>query len=417
LTQRDIHTLSLPFADAARQSATSSDPYSRDRKDIGPPLKVAGLFAGVGGVELGLHRAGHKSAILCEIEPGAKAVLSAQFPGVPISDDVRNLKELPPGIDLITGGFPCQDLSQAGKAAGILDGRQSSLVSEIFRLVKKHKVPNVLLENVSFMLKLDSGRAMDVLASAFEKLGYKWAYRVVNSLSFGVPQRRERVIFLACLDVDPRQILFCDVAKEPDANPDQIGKKACGFYWTEGIRGLGWAVDAVPTLKGGSTIGIPSPPAIILPDGFVGTPDIRDAERMQGFPEDWTASATAVVRESHRWKLVGNAVTVGIFEWVGNRLRSPSTAGLQVGGWPIRTGKGWERAGWNVGSGRYATTISSFPFEPSRAPLEQWLRHPLKPLSLRAVSGFLARTEKSTLRFPPGFIETLRKHKTQMEVD
>src|SRR5690606_35704194 len=78
-----------------------------------------------------------------------------------------------------------------------------------------------------------------------------------------------------------------------------------GFYWTEGIRGLGAAVDAVPTLKGGSTIGIPSSPAILLPNGRVVTPDIRDAERLQGFPADWTQPAETVARKSVRWKLVG----------------------------------------------------------------------------------------------------------------
>ena len=95
---------------------------------------------------------------------------------------------------------------------------------------------------------------------------------------------------------------------------------ACGFYWTEGIRGLGWAVDAVPTLKGGSTIGIPSPPAMVFPLGLVGKPDVRDAERMQGFVADWTQPAESVVRAGHRWHLVGNAVTVDVATWIGERL-------------------------------------------------------------------------------------------------
>lgn len=69
---------------------------------------------------------------------------------------------------------------------------------------------------------------------------------------------------------------------------------AFGFYWTEGTRGLGAAVDAVPTLKGGSTIGIPSPPGILLPGGRVVTPRIEDAERLQGFEAGWTEPAEAV---------------------------------------------------------------------------------------------------------------------------
>ena len=95
---------------------------------------------------------------------------------------------------------------------------------------------------------------------------------------------------------------------------------ACGFYWTEGIRGLGWAFDAIPTLKGGSTVGIPSPPAIILPDGIIVKLNIQDAERIQGFEAGWTQPAELVARPGMRWKLVGNAVTVGAAEWIGRRI-------------------------------------------------------------------------------------------------
>src|SRR4051794_13715391 len=82
------------------------------------PLRVAGLFAGIGGIELGLHRAGHSTTLLCEIDEAADAVLVEWFPGVPLVRDVRKLKALP-DVDLVAAGFPCQDLSQAGRTAGI----------------------------------------------------------------------------------------------------------------------------------------------------------------------------------------------------------------------------------------------------------------------------------------------------------
>jgi len=375
-----------------------------------PPLRVAGLFAGVGGVELGLRRAGHDAAMLCEIDAGARAVLAKRFPGVAVHDDVTTLRKMPTKVDLLTGGFPCQDLSQAGRTAGILDGSRSGLVTEVFRLVRISRVPQVLLENVPFMLKLDQGRAMEVLAAAFETLGYKWGYRVVNSLAFGVPQRRERVLFFASLVGDPRDVLFADEVPEPLSTPDPVGRVACGFYWTEGLRGLGWATDAVPTLKGGSTIGIPSPPAIMLTDGRVVTPDIRDAERMQGLQAGWTSPANKVVRDSCRWKMIGNAVTVDVFEWVGKRLRMPDKIGRTVPGSPIQSGKGWPVAGWNVGDGRFGCAMSSFPRFKERPPLEEWLRYPPKLLSARATAGFLSRAEKSDLRFPPRFLNGIRKH-------
>src|SRR5215468_453878 len=117
-------------------------------------LRVAGLFAGVGGIELGLHRAGHTSELLCEIDEGARAVLAARFPGVDLHGDVRELRDLPP-IDLVAAGFPCQDLSQAGRTAGI-SGANSGLVGEVFRLLDGMKGgPRwLLLENVPNMLKL-----------------------------------------------------------------------------------------------------------------------------------------------------------------------------------------------------------------------------------------------------------------------
>ena len=96
-------------------------------------LDVIGLFAGIGGIELGLERAGHRSTFLCEIEPTAQRVLGTQFPDVPLVGDVREISELP-RADLIAAGFPCQDLSQAGRTAGIA-GRNSGLVGEVFRLI------------------------------------------------------------------------------------------------------------------------------------------------------------------------------------------------------------------------------------------------------------------------------------------
>src|SRR5205085_1161789 len=107
---------------------------------------------------------------------------------------------------------------------------------------------------------------------------------------------------------DPRDVLLTQDIGEPE--PQDPRGLACGFYWTEGVRGLGWAVNAVPTLKGGSSIGIPSPPAVLMPNGAIVKPDIRDLERMQGFDVDWTKPAERIVRKGHRWKLVGNAVTV-----------------------------------------------------------------------------------------------------------
>lgn len=317
----------------------------------------------------------------------------------------------PRGTSLVTAGFPCQDLSQAGKTAGIT-GSRSGLIGEVFRLLAKKRVEWLLLENVSFMLQLGRGRALDLIMTELERLGYKWAYRVANSRAFGVPQRRERIYILASLHRDPRNVLFVDDVPEP-RDTRSFREVACSFYWTEGLRGLGWAVDSVPTLKGGSTIGIPSPPAIIFPSGRIAKPDIRDAERMQGFAEDWTRPAEAVSRRGARWKLVGNAVTVNAAAWIGKRLRNPGvydpTGDVELG-----RGEAWPIAAWNVGTGRHRAQLSTWPLHIESEPLETFLRHETQELSAKATAGFLSRAEVAKLRFPAGFLEAVRAHLAHM---
>jgi DNA (cytosine-5)-methyltransferase 1 len=368
---------------------------------------VAGLFAGIGGIELGLHGAGLESSFLCEIDPAAHDVLRERFPSVELTTDVRELQSLP-DVDVVAAGFPCQDLSQAGPTHGI-DGARSGLVGQVFRLLERADPRWVLLENVPFMLQLDRGRAMRHLTTELGRLGFRWAYRVVDARAFGVPQRRLRVLLLASRHEDPSDVLFTEDAGEPP-EPSARGR-ACGFYWTEGIRGLGWAVDAVPTLKGGSTIGIPSPPAMWMPDGLVGTPDIRDAERLQGFPVDWTADPNARVsrRVGHRWKLVGNAVCVPVARWLGERLLDPGRYQPQeertLG--PVDP---WPRAARSDDRGAVAVGVSSWPIRRHYSHLAEFLQHPVRPLSTKAALGFLGRTERSALRFPPGLLDAIRAH-------
>ena len=383
------------------------------RSESSSGLRVAGLFAGIGGIEVGLHRAGHRTELLCEIDPSAQAVLATHFPGIRLAPDVTQLAGLP-RVDVVAGGFPCQDLSQAGQTAGI-KGRNSGLVSHIFRLISRPgwRPQWLLLENVPFMLQLDHGEAMRFLTHSLDELGFFWAYRVVDSRAFGLPQRRQRVILLASKVHDPRTVLFADEAGELEVGPDP--SLACGFFWTEGIRGLGWAVDAIPTLKGGSTLGIPSPPAILFPDGRVGLPELRDAERLQGFPAEWTLPAEGSHhRRGHRWKLVGNAVSVPVFEWVGSRLSRPGTYDGSADK-ELVSGKPWPKAAWGRKGKVYSTTLSAWPIRRPRPHLHDFLQFPVTPLSTRATAGFLGRTDKSSLHFPDGFLDALRRHLERME--
>ncbi len=381
-----------------------------------PPMKVAGLFAGIGGVELGLARSGHETALLCEIMPEARAVLDARFPEVPKHDDVTTLASLPEGTTLLTAGFPCQDLSQAGKTKGI-KGARSGLIGEVFRLIEQQRVPWLLIENVPFMLQLARGEALEVIVAALEHFGYRWAYRVVDSRSFGLPQRRRRVYMVASLEHDPRTVLYADDAGAWQDPPKEewTGTTACGFYWTEGLRGLGWAHDAVPTLKGGSTIGIPSSPAIVMPDGRLVTIDIRDAERMQGFEPGWTEPSLTVSKPGYRWKLVGNAVTVDTAAWLGRRFRKPGEYDDSADQ-PLNKKRSWPAFAYNVsGTRMQPAEMSEWPAHTSRVSLVEFLEHEPKLLSFRATRGFYSRATRAKLRFPNGFLDLVQAHLDRMD--
>jgi DNA (cytosine-5)-methyltransferase 1 len=370
-------------------------------------MKIAGLFAGIGGFELGLHQVGHETRLLCEIKPEAAAVLARHFSGVPIVPNVVRLQSLPKDIDLVVAGFPCQDLSQAGRTSGV-SGRNSGLVYEIFRLLQHRRVPWVVLENVPFMLQLQGGLAMLRIISELERLGYRWAYRVVDTFSFGLPQRRERVFLVASRTGHPEDVLLAD--DQPLQRPQTaLHELAHGFYWTEGTGGLGWAVDAVPTLKNGSTIGIASPPAILMPSGPIIKPDIRDAERMQGFPADWTVAAQTVARASHRWSLVGSAVSVPVSRWLGIRLNSPGEFDPTRCGDFTNDGR-LPKSACGDYSGRCSVAIGTDPVGVRPPHLTAFLNYEGIPLSEKATSGFYRRANAAKLRFADGFLDAVKSH-------
>ena len=374
---------------------------------------MAGLFAGVGGLEWGLEKAGHSTEYLCEVDAAAQAVLRARFRGAEVVGDIRAVESLPRGIDLVTAGFPCQDLSSVGEARGIR-GAKSSLVGHVFRLLAVTDVPMVLLENVPFMLHLQRGRAMAHVTQELEELGYRWAYRVVDAMAFGLPQRRRRVFLLAARDEDPASVLFGQDAVAPRGR-DWDPKLPVGFYWTEGNRGVGWAVDAVPTLKGGSGWGIPSPPAVLLPDGRVVKPGIRAAEQLQGLPADWTEPALQAegVRPQDRWRLVGNAVCADVAEWIGGHLAAPKTSDPTIVGEKIGQGR-WPDAACSSDAGPRAVKCGDWPVSRKLQSIVSFVGSDASSLSVRATDGFVGRVVRAVrtgkLRVPEQFVERLRQH-------
>lgn len=155
-------------------------------------MNVLDLFSGIGGFSLGLERAGMRTVAFCEIDTKAREVLAKHWPGVPTYDDVRSLtagRLAADGIavDVICGGFPCQDISLAGSGAG-LAGERSGLWREYARLIGELRPSYVIVENVSALL----GRGLGVVLGDLASLGYNAEWHCVPASAIGAPHRRDR---------------------------------------------------------------------------------------------------------------------------------------------------------------------------------------------------------------------------------
>lgn len=141
--------------------------------------------------DLGFDRAGLKCAWQCEVDPYCRSVLKRHWPDVARYDDVTDLRH-PPAVDIVVGGFPCQDLSIAGKRAG-LSGLRSGLFWEMLRVIKEVQPSLVVWENVPNLLASDGGRDIRRVCSALAEHGYFGCVRTLDAQNFGVPQRRRRL--------------------------------------------------------------------------------------------------------------------------------------------------------------------------------------------------------------------------------
>jgi len=208
-----------------------------------PKLKVLDLFSGilVGGFSLGLERTGGFSTVaFCEIEPFPRRVLAKHWPEVPQYDDVRTLTgdilaRDGIAVDVITGGFPCQDLSTAGKRAGMGEGTRSGLWSEIVRLIGELRPRYVIVENVAALLSGPSerrggwfGRVLGDLAEC----GYDAEWENIPAATMGALHRRERVWVIAYpAAVGRTEVALFDIARDV--------YEACGRWAPRDVGALG----------------------------------------------------------------------------------------------------------------------------------------------------------------------------------
>lgn len=308
-------------------------------------MKAVSLFAGIGGFDLGFERAGIETTLQCEINPRRSEVLARHWPDVERHDDITTLERLP-GCDVVTGGFPCQDVSVAGKRAG-LAGERSGLWFEYARLLRESRPPWVVIENVPGLLHSNKGRDLGTILGTLGELGYGWAYRCLDGQFFGLAARRLRVFIVGSLGSRrAAEVLFEPGGVPRDSPPGREAGESAAIASLSGIGSggpddndaqAGRLVVSHTLSAEGHTLDGASQHAVVAgtlsggahPGGFNGqavdnllitgaprrlTP--VEWERLQGFPDGWTAGLS----DTQRYKALGDSVQVPVAEWIGRRI-------------------------------------------------------------------------------------------------
>jgi DNA (cytosine-5)-methyltransferase 1 len=229
-------------------------------------MRFVSLFAGVGGFDLGLEMAGHECLGQVEIDKHCQKVLAKHWPDIPRHDDVRTAIDwahrvgLVGRTDLVCGGFPCQDVSVAGKRAG-LAGERTGLFWDALAFTTHVQARWLLLENVPGLLTSNQGRDFGVILTALADAGLPHVeWKVLDSQFFGVPQRRRRVFIVASATHPGRRPLLTESegrkwhpASFRAQGEDTTGATAAsviGFSHNQGLD-IQDSTTVFPTLRGG----------------------------------------------------------------------------------------------------------------------------------------------------------------------
>ena len=291
-----------------------------------PPLKILDLFSGIGGFSLGLERAGMKTTAFCEIEPHCQRVLAKNWPTIPVHENIKDIdcEKFKGSIDLVCGGFPCQDISIAGKNAGI-GGEKSGLWTEFKRVINEVRPKYAIIENVAALL----GRGLNVVLKDLAEIGYDATWTTLDAKYFGTPNRRRRVYIFAVRDGIPAD---CDPLKFTERNSPECRESMelveKGFKWNfeagEGIKKpfaffTRQRSDLFQPLGVSSTLAKRDYKSytdiIVTGDGVRRvTPDERLL--LQGFPRDWMDNC----RLTNAQKFTCNGMSTNAVEWIGRRV-------------------------------------------------------------------------------------------------
>lgn len=227
-------------------------PQANEQKQ---PLRVVELFAGIGGFGLALTRSGHKIVYANEWEEYASNIYKRHFGPV----DRRDIRTVPasqiPDHDLLCGGFPCPDFSDAGRQRGY-EGDEGKLFFEIIRIAREKRPKYLLLENVKGFLKFKERALREI-----EELGYEYEYALLNSLAFGVAQNRERVYIFCirrdcCTDTQQVQRLQGDLGAYLHRLCADLENAKGGWAYPRHSK-QGWSITKDETGRGGTTARVP----------------------------------------------------------------------------------------------------------------------------------------------------------------
>ena len=295
------------------------------------------LFAGAGGFDLAADQLGWQIVGQSEIYKPGIQVLSHWWPDVPQLGDITQIKgtDLDP-IDIIVGGFPCQDLSMAGNRKG-LAGARSGLFWEMVRLMAETHPKWIIAENVVGLLSADDRTAMGTVVGALAECGYVGAWRVLDAQYFGVPQHRPRVFIVArhldAVGPHPAKILLDETTSTTSTRQGQSQKESrlepiisrsseqnAQIILTQFKSWTSQQATLKPTTKSNCLLTTAKDGVMIdYPDGDVivrqYTPEER--EKLMGWPEGHTEPAGSYTARSH---LTGNGVATPVAHWIMSRI-------------------------------------------------------------------------------------------------
>lgn len=311
------------------------------------------LFSGVGGFELGLERAGVETVLQAEIDPSCREVLARTWPQIPCVEDVRDvtaalaLRRGP--VDLVYGGFPCQDVSNAyargvyegriddpgypqarggGGMAG-LDGIRSGLFWQFHRVAAETKAPWLILENVTALLRSNAGRDWLVILRALDDLGYGLAWSVLDARGFGVAQQRRRLLLVGHLGdgAGAAQVLDLAARRQRHAGEGYARGRPYAGLSEEAARAAG-PLSVAENQQAEFRV-LPFCPALTTGGGKVGQGYQAfvwgDTFRRYTFEEQealmgWPRGHTAGFPDGTRQRMLGNGVVAPVAGWLGGRL-------------------------------------------------------------------------------------------------